>query len=135
MCGVIDVCQLRVEYARGTEPPNHTEMNMKTALRFAAVAAFSLSFTGIAAAQTHWEATHPRRDEVNDRLANQNRRIHDEVREGGISHAQAAALHKDDRQIRREERMMASQNNGHITKQEQRTLNQQENRVSKQIGQ
>lgn len=57
----------------------------------------------------------------------QNRRIHDEVREGDISRAQAAKLHKDDRKIRREERMMASQNNGHITKQERRTLNQQEN--------
>ncbi len=30
---------------------------------------------------------------------------------------------------------MASQNGGHITKQEQKTLNQQENGVSKQIGQ
>jgi hypothetical protein len=29
---------------------------------------------------------------------------------------------------------MASQNGGHITKQEQRTLNQQENAVSRQIG-
>jgi len=29
---------------------------------------------------------------------------------------------------------MAAQNGGHITKQEQRTLNQQENQVSRQIG-
>ena len=29
---------------------------------------------------------------------------------------------------------MAAQNGGHITKQEQRTLNQQENGVSRQIG-
>jgi len=29
---------------------------------------------------------------------------------------------------------MASQNGGHITKQEQKTLNQQENAVSRQIG-
>ena len=108
---------------------------MKTALRFATVAALTLSFAGIASAQTHWEATHPRRDEVNDRLANQNRRIHDEVREGDISRAQAAKLHKDDRQIRREERIMASQNSGHISKQEQRTLNQQENQVSRKVGQ
>jgi len=46
----------------------------------------------------------------------------------------AAGLHKEDRQIRQEERSMASRNGGHITKQEQRTLNQQENGVSKQIG-
>ena len=29
---------------------------------------------------------------------------------------------------------MASQDGGHITKQEQKTLNQQENHVSKEIG-
>ena len=29
---------------------------------------------------------------------------------------------------------MARQNGGHITKQEQKTLNQQENAISKQIG-
>lgn len=72
---------------------------------------------------------------MNDRLANQNRRIHDEVREGDLSRAQAAKLHKDDRQIRREERIMARQNSGHITRQEQRTLNQQENQVGRKVGQ
>lgn len=77
---------------------------------------------------------HPRREQVNERLANQNIRIKDEVAEGGMSKAKAARLHKEDRQIRREERLMAAQNGGHITKQEQKTLNQQENAVSKQIG-
>ena len=79
-------------------------------------------------------ADHPRREQVNKRLNNQDRRINKEVKEGEISKQQAHKLHKEDRQIRREERSMASQNGGHITKQEQRTLNQQENAVSKQIG-
>lgn len=87
-----------------------------------------------AMAETAWEKSHPRRDEVNDRLANQNRRISQERKEGEITKGQAARLHHEDRQIRREERLMASQNGGHITKQEQRTLNQQENAVSRQIG-
>ena len=87
-----------------------------------------------ALAESHWAKTHPRRDEVNDRLVNQNRRIHQEVKEGDLTHAQAAKLHKDDRQIRQEERDMASQNGGHITKADQRALNQQENAVSHQIG-
>jgi hypothetical protein len=77
--------------------------------------------------------THPRREQVNNRLANQNQRIHQEVKQGDLSKAQAAKLHKDDRQIRKEERLMASQNGGHITKSEQRVLNQQENGVSRQI--
>ncbi len=105
--------------------------------KIVAIVLVSASLSGIATsalADTAWQKSHPRREQVNDRLANQNRRIKDEVAEGEMSKSQAAQLHKDDRQIRTEERMMASQNGGHITKQEQRTLNQQENGVSQQIG-
>lgn len=83
---------------------------------------------------TKFEKHHPRREQVNNRLKHQNKRIHEEVKEGDLTKQQAQTLHKDDRQIRQEERDMASQNGGHITKQEQKTLNQQENAVSKQIG-
>ena len=83
---------------------------------------------------TNWQKNHPRREQVNNRLANQNTRISQEVKEGDLTKAQAVTLHKQDRQIRREERLMASQNGGHLTKQEQETLNQQENAVSKKIG-
>jgi hypothetical protein len=86
------------------------------------------------AAEGHWAQEHPRRAQVNARLENQNHRINQEYREGEITRQQAAQLHKEDRQIRQEERLMASQNGGHITRQEQRTLNQQENAVSRQIG-
>jgi hypothetical protein len=78
--------------------------------------------------------THPRRDQVNDRLQNQNRRINQEVREGEISKAKASQLHREDHAIRREERTMSKFNNGHITPAEQKSLNQQENAVSGQIG-
>jgi hypothetical protein len=83
---------------------------------------------------TSWEKSHPRRDQVNDRLKHQNERIHDQVKSGEMSKEEAASLHKEHRQIRKEERAMASQNGGHITKAEQKALNQQENAESKQIG-
>jgi len=76
---------------------------------------------------------HPRRAQVNHRLENQNDRIHDKVEDGQMSKREAAKLHHQDRQIRQEERDMASQDHGHITRQEQKTLNQQENHVSKEI--
>ena len=101
------------------------------------IALVSVSLAGVATSalgETQWETNHPRRDQVNDRLANQHKRIRKEVAEGEMSKAKAAKLHREDRQIRREERVMASQNHGHITKQEQKTLNQQENAVSAQIG-
>ena len=90
--------------------------------------------SGAVAQETQWDKDHPRRDQVNSRLANQNARIHNEVKDGQISKGQAAQLHSEDHSIRTEERAMASQNGGHITKTEQRALNQQENGVSKQIG-
>ncbi|MGA3890450.1 hypothetical protein ACI2S3_17265 [Ralstonia nicotianae] len=96
--------------------------------------AVTLTAASGAFAQTDWQKDHPRRAEVNKRLANQNRRIHNEVKEGEMSKAQAAKLHREDRRIRQEERDIAAQNGGHITKPEQRVLNQQENKVSRQIG-
>ena len=115
---------------------------MKNAPKFAALALIagltgtlgSPAMASDTAADTTWQKNHPRREQVNERLANQNRRIHEEVKEGEISKSQAARLHKEDQRIRQEERLMAAQNGGHITKAEQRALNQQENKVSAQIG-
>ena len=100
----------------------------------ASAALFSASFSAGALAATPWQNHHPRRAEVNARLANQTHRIHNEVREGDITHAQAASLHRRDRQIRGEERAMASQQGGHLTYTQKRALNQQENHVSREIG-
>ncbi len=93
-----------------------------------------VAMAGSALAETSWERNHPRRDQVNDRLQHQDRRINREYREGEISRGQARALHREDRQVRREERTMASLDGGHITRADQRTLNQQENAISRQIG-
>ena len=112
---------------------------MTNALKIASIT-LAVSLLGAAATSamatpdTTWQKNHPRREQVNNRLANQNKRIKTEVKEGDLTKSQAAALHHEDHQIRQEERLMASQNGSHITKQEQKTLNQQENAVSKQIG-
>ena len=101
------------------------------------VAAATFALSGVATnamADTKWQKDHPRREQVNNRLNNQNKRIHQEVKEGELSKGQAAKLHREDHSIRKEERTMASTNHGHITKTEQKALNQQENQVSKQIG-
>ena len=87
-----------------------------------------------AMADTPWQAHHPRREEVNNRLANQNARIHQEVKEGEMSHGKAARLHAADHRIRLQERRMAARNGGHITRREQARLNRRENHVSHRIG-
>jgi hypothetical protein len=101
------------------------------------VAAATLALTALAGnalAETQWQKDHPRRTQVNSRLNNQNKRIHNEVKDGQISKSQAKQLHSEDHAIRSEERTMASTDGGHITKTDQKALNQQENAVSKQIG-
>jgi hypothetical protein len=98
-------------------------------------AVLSLTLAGAAVAEdSQWQKDHPRREQVNNRLANQNARIDKQVANGQMSKAEAAKLHSNDHAIRQEERDMAKQNGGHITKQEQKTLNQQENANSKQIA-
>jgi hypothetical protein len=88
-----------------------------------------LASIGVTQAAGH----HPRRAEVNTRLAHQNYRIDKKEEEGKMSAAEASKLHKQDHQIRQEEKDMASQDGCHITKQEKKTLNQQEDHVSKEI--
>jgi hypothetical protein len=80
-----------------------------------------------------WNQTHPRRAEVNHRLAVQNARIRHGVKDGSITPQEAAQLHAEDRAIRSEERADAAQHDGHITKAEQHQLNQEENQASRDI--
>ena len=110
------------------------KMNARKILVLTGLAVTLAGVTGSSFAQeTQWQKNHPRRTEVNQRTKVQNARINAKVAEGKMTPGQAQALHKEDHQIHQEERAMASQNGGHITKSEQRTLNQQENAVSKQI--
>ena len=109
-------------------------MSNSKILTVIAIAALASGLGANASAETVWQKNHPARAEINHRLAHQDQRIKKEVREGEITHAQAAALHRKDRHIRREERSLASQRGGHLTGQEAHALNHQENAVSAQIG-
>jgi hypothetical protein len=110
-------------------------INTRKIVTMALAGVLAAGVASAALAETQWDKDHPRRDEVNDRLQNQDKRIHHEVKEGEMSKAKAAKLHREDRAVRKEERRMAARHDGHITKAEQAKLNRQENAVSKQIGQ
>jgi hypothetical protein len=98
-----------------------------------AVAAFAAGIAS-ASADTPWQQSHPRREQVNNRLQNQNARIHGQVAEGELSKSQAHSLHARDRSVRRQERRMAARDGGHLTKKDQHVLNRRENRISRKIG-
>lgn len=110
---------------------NHTT---RSSMLFTAALMLAGSAAGSFADEGKFDQTHPRRAEVNQRLDNQDKRIHNEVKEGDMSKAKAERLHREDRHIRHEERAMASKDGGHISKREQHKLNRQENTVSQQIG-
>ncbi len=96
------------------------------------IALFGISTTTFA--QTQFDRNHPRRAEVNSRLARQDARIHHEAREGEISRAKAARLHREDHSVRRQEQRMAARDHGHLTSRDKARLNHRENRISKRIG-
>jgi hypothetical protein len=114
--------------------PGEAVMTRVSKFSMVAIAVSLLSLSVSAASANPWQANHPRRAEVNDRLAVQNFRINHGEANGTITPLQAQQLHAEDHAIRTEEKTMAGLNGGHITKSEQRALNQQENKVSKQIG-
>ena len=110
---------------------------MRAILSVCVLAAGLAAATVPAAAATpagdSWRQSHPRRAEVNGRLAHQQVRIHREVREGELSPERAAQLSRQDHAIRRQERRMAANHGGHITAAQQARLNREENAVSREI--
>lgn len=110
---------------------------MKTGMKAVLLAlgfATALAGATAASADTPWQKHHPRREEVNARLAHQSRRVTIERREGDLSGPKAHFVRAQDRAIRVQERMFASRHHGRLTKHEQRRLNREENRVSREIG-
>ena len=107
---------------------------LKTLLAACGLVVALAGAAGAAQADTRWQAHHPRREEVNNRLANQDHRIIHERRDGELTAWQAHRLHMADARIRMQERWFARHDRGHISRAEQLRLNHEENRVSHRIG-
>jgi hypothetical protein len=100
------------------------------------IALFGVAGAAVAAGSASanpWDGHHPRRAEVNHRLAVQDMRINHDYRAGRISLRQARDLHAEDHVIRHQERFDARFHHGHIIRADQRWLNQDENGVGRQI--
>src|SRR5271155_1284132 len=103
-----------------------------------------LMFLGAAAAQTQDNNTsgagpgqvdpgHPRVNEVNAREQNQQDRIANGEKNGTMTPGQAARVENREQHIENQEKSDMAAHNGHLTKAEQRQLNREQNRTSKQI--
>lgn len=84
-------------------------------------------------AQTAPVPEHPRENEVNQRLDNQQERINQGLADGTMTGKQAVRDEKHDANIAQRDAVDESNHNGHITKAEQRRLNKSENKNSKRI--
>ncbi len=109
-------------------------MKHSTRIVTLALAALLAGISVSAVADSAFERNHPRRDQVNDRLATQNHRITQQVREGELNRRQARHLRRGDRRVRKEERRFARHHHGIISRAEQGRLNRQENHLSRRIG-
>jgi hypothetical protein len=76
---------------------------------------------------------HPRVNEVNQRLDNQQARINQGLANGSMTGKQAARDEAHDANIAKRESVDEAKHNGHLTKGEQNRLNRSENRNSRRI--
>ncbi len=99
---------------------------------------------GAAAAQTQDSNTsgagpgqvdpgHPRVNEVNTREQNQQDRIANGEKNGTMTAGQASRVENREQNIENQQKADMAAHNGHLTKSEQRQLNREQNRTSKQI--
>jgi hypothetical protein len=84
-------------------------------------------------AQTAPVPDHPRENEVNQRLDNQQARINQGLANGTMTAKQAARDEQHDANIARREAADEAKHGGHITRAEQARLNKSENKNSRRI--
>lgn len=101
-------------------------------LAFGTVAAFA-SAAAMAQTSTTDVPGHPRVNEVNQRLDNQQNRIQNGVADGQMNAKQAARDEKQDANIAQRESRDEAEHGGHLTKQEQKNLNKSLNHDSNRI--
>ena len=70
---------------------------------------------------------------VNQRKADQQGRIAQGVKSGQLTAGETSRLEHQEAGVNREERGMRAQDNGHLTKQDRRTLHSQQNQESRRI--
>jgi len=101
-----------------------------------------LMVVGSAAAQTQTSGAgagqvdpgHPRVNQVNRRETNQQNRIANGVKNGKLTPGQTARLERGEQRLQNNEKRDMANDNGHLTKQDQRQLNRESNRMSKRIA-
>ena len=110
-----------------------TTMTSRLSLIALALTCSLASASALAQTSTTDIPGHPRINEVNQRLDNQQNRIQNGVADGQINAKQAARDEKQDANIAQRESRDEAEHGGHLTRQEQKNLNKSLNHDSKRI--
>jgi len=117
-------------------------MTNKISKSLAILAVGGLMFIGSAAAQQdntsgagagNVDPGHPRVNQVNGREQNQQNRIANGVKSGQLTPGETQHLERGEQRLQNNEKKDMAKDNGHLTKQNQRQLNKEENHMSKRI--
>jgi hypothetical protein len=76
---------------------------------------------------------HPRVNQVNQRETNQQNRIANGVKNGQLTPGQTSRLERGEQRLQNNEKRDMAKDNGHLTKRDQRQLNNESNRMSNRI--
>ncbi len=118
-------------------------MTNKITQSLLALAVGGLMVVGSAAAQTQTtsgagagqvDPGHPRVNQVNRRETKQQDRIANGVKNGQVTPGQTARLEHGEQRLQNNEKKDMAKDNSHLTKQDQRQLNRESNRMSKRIA-
>lgn len=105
----------------------------KTIFTLIAFAMATLAFAQGPGHQPTHIARHPRVDQVNRRMDRQEARIDHKRADGAMNKQQATKDRTDLKSINQEKHAMRRQDNGHLTKADQKALNKQLNQDSRHI--
>jgi hypothetical protein len=82
-----------------------------------------------------YDPNHPRVNQINHREQRQQNRIANGIKNDKLTPKQTAGLEKRENRLQNNEKRDMAQNNGHLTKKDQRQLNREANRTSTKIYQ
>lgn len=108
-----------------------TKLALIASLAFAPVAIVAQATSAPTTTPTTTKAHHDY--DINQRKENQQDRIAQGVKSGQLTAGETSHLEKQESAINKEEHNMRAQDNGHLTKQDRKTLHRQQNQESRRI--
>lgn len=108
-----------------------TKLALIASLAFAPVAIVAQATSAPTTTPTTTKTHHDY--DINQRKENQQDRIAQGVKSGQLTSGETSHLEKQESAINKEEHNMRAQDNGHLTKQDRKTLHRQQNQESRRI--